>query len=92
MNWETEQAINMIGGNFEHKEYILWTMVGEDIINACKGQPEKAKTKIAEELAEHTLENVPVTKEFYATILGGALSQVNWDEVAGVLIDTVENL
>jgi len=92
MNWETEQAINMVAGNYDRKDHFYWTMIAEDILNGCKGQVKKARIRITESLAEHALESVPVTKGFYATLIGEALSQVNWEEVADVLIDTVESL
>ncbi len=48
-----------------------------------------AKFALADQLKEWHQENVPEISGCYADLLGAALSEVNWDEIAGNLLDTL---
>ena len=52
-------------------------------------QAELAKIRFADWLKDHYDENIPEMPGVYGDLLGGALSAVNWDEIARHHIDAV---
>lgn len=51
---------------------------------------EIAKLALADELKEHHELALPEVQGFAADLLGAAMSEVNWEEIAGSLIDNVK--
>ena len=49
-----------------------------------------AKLALADALTEHHALALPEVKGFAADLLGAAMSKVNWEEIAGSLIDNVK--
>lgn len=55
----------------------------------CFTREERARIAFAEWLKDHWEENRPELPGAYGDLLGGALSAVNWDEIARHYIDAV---
>ena len=92
MNWETEQIAAVIAGNFSEQDHIYWTRIGKDVLVTAEGDRNAAVGKLFELLPTHFTENMPVTEGIYGSFITGALSEVNWGQIAGLIIDMVEDL
>jgi hypothetical protein len=53
-------------------------------------QEERARLRFADWLKEHYDENIPDMPGVYGDLLGGALSKVNWNEIARHYIDAAK--
>ncbi len=51
---------------------------------------DRAKFALADALKEHHELALPEVQGFVADLLGAAMSEVNWEEIAGSLIDNVK--
>jgi hypothetical protein len=54
---------------------------------ASQTQPERAKCVLADDLKEQHEEALPELEGFAADLLNAAMSEVNWYEIAGHLVD-----
>lgn len=94
-NYETWAVALWINNEEGSQRY--WRMeANETIVTAVRSyssetQNEAAQRELADALKQHHEENIP---EFpcsvYSDLLGAALSEVNWYEIAGSLLEDVE--
>ena len=100
-NYET-WVVNLWMGNDQGSQ-TFWDEVTKDVLqNAEKdktfSKEERARIDLSVTLKEHFDDNVPGDTTLgysgvYADLLNGALSEVNWHEIAGHLIEaTVETV
>jgi hypothetical protein len=90
MNWDTEQVVHMVSGNFDEGSYHYWLERGEEALDELPSRGE-AVTRIAKELEDEITEELPVVEGLYGSWLTGALAEVNWREVAEVVIDSADD-
>ena len=88
-NWETEQVGHMVSGNFSQGEYDYWLERGEEALDAEPNRT-KAATALMAELEDEITANLPETEGLYGSWLTGALSEVDWREVADLILDGVD--
>ena len=89
MNWETQQICHAVAGNFNHKDYLHFSAMGDDIYTTAHFNEEQALTKLAEEIEEFFFEHKPVSTGVYGELLTGTMEEVDWREVAESVLEGV---
>jgi hypothetical protein len=65
----------------------FWEEETEHVCNHCRGDKFMAIHKLAKQIKDAHLEAAPEVTGTYADLLGAALSEVNWYEIAEHMVD-----
>ena len=87
-NYET-WCVNLWMGNGEGSQ-AYFSEMAEEAVKRNRDDMDRAKWELAESIKAYHEEALPDVQGFAADLLGAALSEVDWDEIAGNLIDNAK--
>ncbi len=90
MNWETEQVGHLVSGNYDAGDYEYWQDQAQEALDDADGNRTKAQTALAKQLEDELTEETPIVEGLWGTFLVGALSEVQWREVADIALGDLE--
>lgn len=96
MNWETEQVTHLVSGNFGQEDYDYWNYAASEALEAAYAENvqgsdrSRAIKRLAQRLEDELYEGLPETEGIYGSWLKGAISEVDFREVAELAIEGAE--